>query len=231
LRARSSVATLALPFAIVVAACGGALAPSPANQAPAPAPAQAPASGQAPAPSAGSAPGQVPESAPAPASASALTPAPAPVEMKPPVTSTLTDSLATLGLDPKRLPPLEKLEPRALRGVMKLFAKSLGIKCSECHRAGDFAAPTRRKTIATHMWDDFVAKLALVDGSPVFCDSCHQGRVEQLDRRDKKLLAKWMDDNFVQRLARLDAKGTDCETCHVDMEMKLFERWEAAAAR
>ena len=40
-----------------------------------------------------------------------------------------------------------------------------------------------------------------------------------------------MDDNFVSRFARLDAKGTDCETCHVDMEMKLFERWEAAAAR
>ena len=224
---RPSVATLALPLAIVVAACGGALAPSPATQstAQAPAPGQAPASapGQAPAPASA----QAPESAPA--STSALTPTP--VEMKPPIASALTDSLVPLGLDPKRLPPLEKLEPRALRGVMKLFTKSLGIKCNDCHRAGDFAAVTRRKTIATHMWDDFVAKLALVDGSPVFCDSCHQGRVEQLDRRDKKLLSKWMDDNFVQRLARLDAKGTDCETCHVDMEMKLFDRWEAAAAR
>jgi hypothetical protein len=149
--------------------------------------------------------------------------------MKPPVASTLTDSLLALGLDPKRLPPLEKLEPRALRGVMKLFAKSLGIKCGDCHVAGDFAAPTPRKTVATHMWDDFVAKLSLVDGSPLFCDSCHQGRVQQLDRRDLKVLSKWMDDDFVARLARLDAKGTDCETCHVDMEMKLFAMWQAKA--
>jgi hypothetical protein len=226
---RTSVGTLALTLAVLAAACGGALAPASAPE-PAPgassAPESAPASAPAPAPAPASASALAPAPAPAPAPASALAPT---VEMKPPVASTLTDSVRALGLDPKRLPPLAKLEPRALRGVMKLFAKSLGIKCGDCHQAGDFAAPTRRKTIATHMWDDFVAKLALADGSPVFCDSCHQGRVEQLDRSDKKLLSKWMDDNFVQRLARLDGQGTSCETCHVDMEMKLFEKWQGRA--
>jgi len=141
----------------------------------------------------------------------------------------MAESLHDLGLDPKRLPRLEKLEPRALRAVMKLFAKSLGIKCPDCHRAGDFAAPTRRKTIATHMWDDFVAKLSMADGAPVFCDSCHQGRVQQLDRHDLKALTQWMDENFVAKLGRLDAKPTDCETCHVDMEMKLLAKWESGA--
>jgi hypothetical protein len=149
--------------------------------------------------------------------------------MKPPIATAFSDALRDLGLDPKKLPPLEKLEPRALRGVMKLFAKSLGVRCNDCHRAGDFAAATDKKTIATHMWDDFVAKLAFVDGSPLFCDSCHQGRVEQLDRSDKKALSKWMDDNFVARFARLEPKATDCETCHVDMEMHLLAKWRAAA--
>jgi hypothetical protein len=149
--------------------------------------------------------------------------------MKPPVATTMVDALHDLGLDRKRLPPLAKLEPRALRGVMKLFAKSLGIKCNDCHRAGDFAAATDRKTIATHMWDDFVAKLSMVDGAPLFCDSCHQGRVQQLDRSDKKALTQWMDDNFVSRFGRLDGKSTDCETCHVDMEMHLIDHWKSAA--
>jgi hypothetical protein len=149
--------------------------------------------------------------------------------MKPPIPSAFPDALRDLGLDTRKLPPLEKLEPRALRGVMKLFAKSLGVRCSDCHRAGDFAAATEKKTIATHMWNDFVAKLSFVDGSPLFCDSCHQGRIEQLDRTDKKALSKWMDESFVARFARLDAKATDCETCHVDMEMKLFAKWQAGS--
>jgi len=133
--------------------------------------------------------------------------------------------LQSLGLDAKSLPPIEKVEPRALRAVMKLMARSLGAKCGDCHQEGDFAAPTRRKKIAARMWDDFVAKLSMANGAPLFCDSCHQGRFQQLDRHDKKALAQWMDDNFVAKLARKDGKSNECETCHVDMEMHLLAKW------
>ena len=149
----------------------------------------------------------------------------APIEMKGPVPTAMADALRDLGLDPKKLPPMEKLEPRALRGAMKLLAKSLGAKCVDSHTEGDFAAPTRRKKIAAHMWDDFAARLSMADGSPLFCDSCHQGRIRQLDRRDKKALAGWMDQNFVAKLAGSGARPVECETCHVDMEMLFLAKW------
>jgi hypothetical protein len=133
--------------------------------------------------------------------------------------------LAALGLDATRLPPIEKLEPKALRGVMKLMARSLGIKCADCHQEGDFAASTRRKKIASRMWNEFTVKLAMSDGSALFCDSCHQGRVQQLDRGDKKALSQWMDDNFVAKLARKDGQAHECETCHVDMNMRFLSDW------
>jgi Cytochrome c7 and related cytochrome c len=158
-----------------------------------------------------------------------LGPQPVVVEMKTPVPSGMVDDLRALGLDAKNLPPISKLEPRTLRGVMKLMAKSLGVRCGDCHQEGDFAAPTRRKKIATHMWDEFAAKLSVSDGpgatGTLFCDSCHQGRTTLLDRRDKKALSKWMDDNFASRLTRKDGKSEECESCHADMEMRFLARW------
>jgi len=145
--------------------------------------------------------------------------------MKAPVPSALVADLQALGLDAKSLPPIERLEPRTLRGVMKLLAKSLGAKCGDCHQEGDFAAPTRRKKIAARMWNDFAGKLAMSDGGPLFCDSCHQGRIVQIDRRDKKALSRWMDDNFVAKLARKDGRTHECETCHVDMDMHFLAKW------
>jgi hypothetical protein len=145
--------------------------------------------------------------------------------MKAPVASAMGADLAALGIDAKSLPPIEKLDPKALRGVMKLFARSLGGKCADCHAEGDFAAPTRRKKIAAKMWNEFAAKMTLADGSPLFCDSCHQGRIVQLDRTDKKALAKWMDASFVGGLRQKNGKSTECETCHVGMEMKFLTIW------
>jgi Cytochrome c7 and related cytochrome c len=140
-------------------------------------------------------------------------------------------NLQALGLDPKNLPPIEKLDPRALRGVMKLIAKSLGSKCVDCHREGDFALMTPRKKIATKMWDEFVTKLVFAaDDAPLFCDSCHQGRTNQLDRSDLKALGKWMDDSFVVGLKRKDDKDNACETCHVDRGMRFLNNWAGGAA-
>jgi hypothetical protein len=145
--------------------------------------------------------------------------------MKAPIPSALVADLQALGLDAKNLPPIEKLEPKTLRGVMKLMAKSLGVKCADCHVEGDFSAPTRRKKIAAKMWDEFAAQLTMADGSPLFCDSCHQGRVVQLDRSDKKALGKWMDAAFVQGMKRKDGKDEDCESCHVEWDMTFLAKW------
>jgi hypothetical protein len=211
-------------LAVACFACGGGAGGAAPPQVP-PAPA---ASGE---PGANTLPGSAPPAAP-PGSASAsapLGPAPVAVDMKSPIPTAMVDDLKALGLDAKKLPPIEKLEPRALRGVMKIMAKSLGVRCGDCHQEGDFAAPTRRKKIAAHMWDEFAVKLSLGDSqgqpAPLFCDSCHQGRTTLLDRRDKKALSKWMDDNFASKLQRKDGKSEECESCHVDMDMHFLAQW------
>jgi hypothetical protein len=137
----------------------------------------------------------------------------------------MAGELQAIGLDAANLPPIEKIEPKALRHVMKLMAKSLGAKCGDCHDERDYGAPTRRKKIAAKMWDEFAVKLAMSGGAPLFCDSCHQGRIVQLDRRDKKALGAWMDANFSGKLERKDGRDHGCETCHVDMEMTFLTKW------
>jgi hypothetical protein len=231
------VLALLLGVAALLAACGGGLGSAPPNVAtPGAAPGSPTGAASAVASAEGSPAGVAPNGpagvAPA-SSAAALAPPvpPVPVEMKSPVPSAMVGELAAMGLDASHLPPLEKVDPKALRRVMKLFARALGAKCGDCHTVqegqagGDFAAPTRRKKIAARMWDELAVKLQMSDGSPLFCDSCHQGRIVQLDRTDKKALGRWMDANFVDKLKRRDGREHDCETCHVDMEMHLLTKW------
>ncbi|HEY1696929.1 MAG TPA: cytochrome c3 family protein [Polyangiaceae bacterium] len=212
---------------LVAAACGGAAAGTPIGTSP-PSPGTAgPVSTTGPTPSGGPGtitPGPSSVSSGSPESAGPVPP-PVHVDMKAPVASTMLADLDALGIDAKNLPPMNRLDPKALRGVMKLFTKALGGKCADCHLEGDFAAPTRRKKIATKMWSEFAATMTLADGSPLFCDSCHQGRIVQLDRTDKKALAKWMDTAFVDGLKQKSGKDTECETCHVGMEMKFLSIW------
>jgi hypothetical protein len=160
-------------------------------------------------------------------------PAPSPsqpaIEMRSLTPSAMLGDLQSLGLDPESLPSIAKLDPKALRAVMRLMTKSLGAKCGDCHREADFALPTPRKKVAAKMWDEFVAKLTFADGAPLFCDSCHQGRMKELDRADKKALADWMDANFVEKLKRKDEKAHACETCHVKMEMQFLRQWAQTA--
>lgn len=145
--------------------------------------------------------------------------------MQPVATSTLVADVAAIGIDLKKPPQLAKLEPDKLRKVMKLFTKALGAKCNDCH-GEDMAAPTPRKKVAEQMWNEFVVKLATMDGSPVFCDTCHEGRFLQLDRHDKKVVSQWMDDNFVGKLKRKDGKELECATCHGDPpEYKFLDTW------
>jgi len=135
-------------------------------------------------------------------------------EMKDPVPTAFAEDLAKLGLSPNALPPIQQLDPRSLRRVMTLITRSLGASCTDCHEASDFGAPTPRKRVATHMWNSFAAGLAMKGGAPLFCDSCHQGRMTFLDRHDPTTLRAWMDRAFVAKLQRTDGQEHNCESCH-----------------
>lgn len=147
------------------------------------------------------------------------------IEMRVPQASAFGADLQALGIDPKHPPRIDDLDPRALRGVMKLIAKSLGVKCVACHLPGDYAAPTPQKNVASRMWNEFVVNLAFPNDLPLFCDSCHQGRTTLLERHDSKTLSEWMKTDFVDGLVRKDAVPNRCETCHIDAAMPFLAQW------
>lgn len=202
-----AVAGAALAASVTTAACG------PGEGAPGPGP-RAPGANEAPSPPpSASAPPPAPST-----SETAMTPPP-PVppapSMKPVAPSAMADKLREIGVDPTALPPLNKLDAKTLRDVMNTFTKALGVTCSHCHDK-DFRAPTANKKIATHMWNDFTRGLALEGGGVLYCDSCHGGRAEILDRRDLRALGAWMQESYVDTMRRADKKDHGCETCHGD---------------
>lgn len=220
MRMRSSfghlVLVTALAAAAPLAACGGGEGTSPPAKVPEPTPST-------------SAPKPVGPTATAPATASVTPPAPhgKPGAMKPPRATAMAEDLKAIGLDPKNLPALDKMEPEKLRKVMNLFKKALGTDCGGCHNRDDFRAPTPHKKLASRMWKEFVRGMTLEDGSPLFCDSCHDGHMEFLERTDKKALSQWMDTNYVSKLRRADKKEHGCETCHGDpFEPRFLANWE-----
>jgi hypothetical protein len=149
--------------------------------------------------------------------------------MTPIAATNMAGDIAALGLDTKGLPSLAKMDPKVLRKLMKTFTRALGAKCGDCHNEQDFAAPTENKKIADGMWDHFVRDMTAGDGGPVYCDSCHQGRMKMLDRTNKKLLSKWMEDNYVGKLQGKGGKANECGTCHGDpFEPDIFKNiWHA----
>lgn len=185
---------------------------------------------------------------------------PAPAEMRPtnqaaevdegtgavtginPRATEFADEISALGYDINRLPPLGDLvaelqaEPEKLHTLMESFSSSLGVRCSGCHTVmgengrPDFAAATPEKNITTGMWNEFVVKLSFSDGSPLFCDSCHQGQLEFLDRTNTRELGAWMRTNFVQGLARRDSESNNCATCHgAPFQGEFLQNWAAVS--
>jgi hypothetical protein len=167
-----------------------------------------------------------------PASASAGTAATPPASggpMKTPAASAMAEDLKKLGIDPLHPQPLSKLSPDVIRKLMPTFTKALGVKCDACHDVNNFKAWTPKKRVAAGMWEHFVVGLQLEGGGPLYCDSCHGGKLEFLDTHDKKALSGWMDANYVAKLKRVDKKDHSCETCHGDpFEPQFLKAWEAA---
>ena len=141
--------------------------------------------------------------------------------------STMGADLRAAGLDPANLPVFEALSPRQLRRVMSTFTRSLGYACTDCHEQQDYRAPTRAKRIAARMWNDMVRPNAFAGSDVVYCDSCHQGQGQFLDRSDKKAIAAYMTDNYTEKLRRGPAKkDVECETCHGDpIDGTFLAKW------
>lgn len=205
----------------VVVACGPSAPPPSTGQNP---PASASASTPPP-PSSASASASASTTATPPASASTTAKAP-PAPMPNVRGSQLSADLQGMGLDPKKLPALNKLEPAKLRKVMNAFTKALGVQCTHCH-TDDFKAPTANKKISVRMWNEWVVGLQSEDGSALFCDSCHQGKAKFLDHSDKKALGAWMKTELVQKLKRTDKKDHSCATCHgEDFDGDFLDKWK-----
>lgn len=131
--------------------------------------------------------------------------------------SHLYEELAGKGIKAETLGPLNEIKDRrVLLAVMDTFTRALGVRCSWCHIESDYSAGTARKAVAAFMWDAFVAQLQLVDGSPLYCDSCHHQSTVFLRRdvSDKLALAKYMQTEYVDSLRRRDGASHGCATCH-----------------
>jgi hypothetical protein len=126
-----------------------------------------------------------------------------------------------------RIVPQSTTEQKLYLMVMDYIAEATGADCTDCHASEqDFKAPTPRKAVARHMWNDLVRVLSAADGSPLFCDSCHHGSLTVLDRSDTKQVAAWMKENFVAKLSRKDKKKHACEGCHGEpFDSYFLERW------
>lgn len=131
--------------------------------------------------------------------------------------SHLYEELRAQGIEAEKLGPLNEIkDARVLLAVMTTFTRSLGVQCSWCHVQTDYAAPTARKAVTAFMWESFVAQLQLVDGSPLYCDSCHHQSTVFLHRNpsEKLALAKYMKEEYVDQLRRRDGAEHGCATCH-----------------
>ena len=203
----------------VLAATLGACGNPPETPTPA-----APTAATAPAPTA------TPTSAETPPAPTATTSAPAEAPPAPNKSTHLQPSaylqqIAALGVDLTKSPSLAKLPMAQKKKLMPILQKALGYtSCNGCHVEGDYQADTRNKKVASAMWDHFVAPLRDEKGGPIFCDSCHAGKEDVLDRTDKKALSKFMADEYEKKLTRADGTANSCVSCHGDyMTMEIIE--------
>jgi hypothetical protein len=156
-----------------------------------------------------------------PADAPPITPSKTP-PLRETIDAQVTSTLKAAGIDVNDPGDFETLltSQSKLKAVMTSFTIALGTTCTGCHEGSgnriDYEAETKNKKIAKKMWSEFVRKLQKKDGGAIYCDSCHQGKMEFLDRADDRSLGAWMQENFVDKLARTDRAEHACTTCHGD---------------
>jgi hypothetical protein len=204
----------ALALALIAGACGPS-APPPETPA-------TPPEGPAPTPPGGP---QGPEAPPAGTATPGAKPTAGPPST-PIQPSKLLDDLKKAGINLAAIGPLEKVPLATKKKVMPLFQKSLGFEaCTGCHVEGDFKKDTHNMKVARQMWNHFVVQLRDEKGGNVFCDSCHSGKAQVLNRSDKDAVKKFMESDYVGKLARADKKDHECATCHGDaMELKIIDK-------
>lgn len=153
-------------------------------------------------------------------------PAAGPAQSKNLTATQMEADLKKIGLNLSKLPDLEKLPLAQKKKVMPLLQKSLGMEnCQGCHVEGDFKKETRNIKISREMWRHFVAPLRDEKGGAVFCDTCHSGAKQVLNRSDKKAMEAFMEDQYEHKLTRADKKDMECSTCHSDTaELKIIEK-------
>lgn len=145
--------------------------------------------------------------------------------------TSMGEALAAAGLDVRNLPPIERLTPGQKQKVMRTFTETLGVPCLGCHAEDDFPADTRRKRIAKRMYNEIVRELTLRDGEPVYCDTCHDGTMYMLDRRDTRKLTTHMTETLVGQFARVDGRNHDCATCHGEApDYHMLTTWKLTTA-
>jgi predicted small secreted protein len=143
---------------------------------------------------------------------------------KPTIASTLLGKLAEAGIDTKNLPELSKLGGGEQTKVMNSFKKSLGVECNFCHTA-NFAADHPMKNVARRMWNENVRGITF-EGGALYCDSCHQGKAQFLDKSDKKVLAAWMVVEYTKKMKRHGQQQV-CATCHGEpFNAEFIESWK-----
>jgi hypothetical protein len=138
--------------------------------------------------------------------------------------------LGATGVNLSQLQPLAEMSLEEKKKLMPLFQKALGFKdCGGCHAGGsdglDFKAETHHKKIARGMWDHFVVPLRDEQGANIFCDSCHAGKVEVLNRSNHEDLMAFMKAQYVGKLRRADGQEHTCATCHGEpMAPRIFAK-------
>ena len=206
--------------ALTAAACGPSTPEAQTPTVPSAEPSAPPSAEPGPAPSA--APSGGPAASGAPATGKA--PATGGAGSTPLQASKMLEELAKAGVDVTKTPDLTKLPLDKKKKVMPLLQKAMGMEsCTGCHKEGDMKAPTRNKAISAAMWKNFVGALRDDKGGPIFCDSCHAGKVKVLGRGDKEALKKFMQTDYEGKLTRADKKEHACTGCHGEtMEGKII---------
>jgi hypothetical protein len=140
--------------------------------------------------------------------------------------SQMLADLGKIGINMKKVPALEKIPLAQKKKIMPLFQKSLGLSdCTGCHIEGDFKKETRNIQMARNMWNNYVVNLRDEKGENVFCDSCHSGKEQLLNRHDKDALQKFMETEYQDKMTLASGEEHSCSTCHTDaFETKIFEK-------